>query len=208
MARLRPRGLGCAIALYTWASRGGDLGVHPRCSDRSSAFGSEGRFAAHVSMWPTAAHLCGTRLEGGHQGLSRRYGRVEGEPWRGAAGRCRSSGSMRKRWRVPGCRTPSSRLCRSADVPTCRRACRRCCRALRLDPREPQGSGESSVPTLEASSAQVSGRRPHKTRAASAAFRTERGGQSEQRGWAPKALRRHVRARRGVSLQRRYSQSE
>ena len=38
--------------------------------------------------------------------------------------------------------------------------------ALWLDPREPQGPGESSVPTLEASSAQVSGRRPYKTWAA------------------------------------------
>jgi hypothetical protein len=43
LARLRLRGLGFAVASYTWASRGGDLGVHPRCSDTSSAFEKEGR---------------------------------------------------------------------------------------------------------------------------------------------------------------------
>ena len=46
MARLRPRWLGFAIAFYTWTFRGGDLGVHPRCSDTSSAFEKESRSAA------------------------------------------------------------------------------------------------------------------------------------------------------------------
>ncbi|PTR34834.1 hypothetical protein C8J98_10191 [Luteibacter sp. OK325] len=180
MARLRHR------SLHLGVSRGRPW-CPPSLLRQSSAFGSEGRFAAHVSIWPTAAHLCGTRLEGGHQGLSRRYGWVEGEPLRGAVvgpGRFRNTGAMRTRLLAPGCPTPSSRPCWHAG--------RRCCRALWLDPHEPQGSGEPSVSTLEASSAQVSGRRPDRYMGREAAFRTERGGLSEQRGWAPNALRRDV----------------
>jgi hypothetical protein len=30
--------LGFAVARYTWASRGGDLGAHPRCSDSPPRF--------------------------------------------------------------------------------------------------------------------------------------------------------------------------
>jgi len=82
-------------------------------------------------------------------------------------GSARNTRAKRTRFLVSRCPTPSSRFSR--------RACRRCRRALWLDPREPHGPGESSVPTLEASSAQVSGRRPYKTRR-EAAFRTERGG--------------------------------
>jgi hypothetical protein len=69
----------------------------------------------------------------------------------GAPGRYRSNGRYPVADHVP-------RSC--AGVPADDAA------ALWLDPREPQGLGESSVPTLEASSAQVSGRRPHKTWAA------------------------------------------
>jgi hypothetical protein len=43
LARLRPRGLGSAIALYTWALRGGDLGAHPRCSDSPPRSKRKGR---------------------------------------------------------------------------------------------------------------------------------------------------------------------
>ena len=40
----------------------------------------KGRCAAVYLYGLRPLHLCGTRLEGGHQGLSRRYGGVEGEP--------------------------------------------------------------------------------------------------------------------------------
>jgi hypothetical protein len=155
MARLRHR------SLHLGVSRGRPW-CPPSLLRQSSAFEKERPLTRPMYLSGLRPlHLCGTRLEGGHQGLSRRYGWVEGEPLRGvvvAPGHCRSPGSMWRRWLAPGCRTPSSRLCL--------RAGRRCCRALWLGPREPQGSGESSVPTLEASSAQVSGRRPHKTWAA------------------------------------------
>jgi len=161
-ARLRRR------FVHLGVSRG-DLGAHPRCSDRSSAFGAEGRCAAYLSIWPTAAHLCGTRLEGGRQGLSRRYGRVQGEPVRDASS-------------APAAPGTSGRSGRGCWYPVAQHLRRACVGVLAGDavaalarPREPHGSGESSVPTLEASSAQVSGRRPHKTRR-EAAFRTERGG--------------------------------
>jgi hypothetical protein len=105
--------------------------------------------------------------------------------------RCRFRNTSAMRQAVASTRVPNRFI-----VPACLCACARCCRALARPPREPQGPGESSVPTLEASSAQVSGRRPYKTWAASAAFRYERGGLSEQRGWAPKALRREAQAHR------------
>jgi hypothetical protein len=46
-----------AIALYTWASRGGDLGAHPRCSNSPPRSKRKAAHAAHVSIWPTAAPL-------------------------------------------------------------------------------------------------------------------------------------------------------
>ena len=63
-------------------------------------------------------HLCGTRLEGGHQGLSRRYGQLEGEPLAWCRRRRQPSpepqgdaeATAGTRRRVPGCRPPSSRL--------------------------------------------------------------------------------------------------
>ena len=101
-------------------------------------------------------HLCGTRLEGGHQGLSRRYGQLEGEPVAWCRHRSRpppehqgdAEARAGTRWRVPGCRRPSSRLrrrvgipeCLSARVSACLRACRRCRRAL-ARPTRTSGSG-------------------------------------------------------------------
>jgi hypothetical protein len=133
----------------------------------------------------------------------------------GTPGRC-GSGS----WNLVADHLPRAR----AGVPADDAA------ALWLDPREPQGPGESSVPTLEASSAQVERPQANKNMGRAAAFpvrnaedclSSEGGhrrlcantwegteGSAPIRGRAPKALRRHVRARRGVSLQRRYSQSE
>ena len=170
-------GSACAIALYTWASRGETLAstlaaqTGPPRSIRKAA----ARPMYLFGLRPL--HLCGTRLEGGHQGLSRRYGQLEGEPLAWCRRRRRplpEHPAMRKRWlargggylvaehlrRVSvcagGCVLPCCRVavppCRRVAVPPCRRRCRR---ALWLDPREPQGPGESSVPTLEASSAQV-----------------------------------------------------
>jgi len=147
--------------------------------------------AARVPIGLRPLHLCGTRLEAGHQGLSRRYGGVEGEPVRGVVA---APALPEHRGEASGCqhRLPNTFL---APVPHAGVAADDAA-ALWLDPREPQGPEESSVPTLEASSAQVSGRRPYKTWAASAAFRSERGGLSEQRGWAPKALCRDAQAHR------------
>jgi hypothetical protein len=73
-------GLAFGLALVHLGVSRGDLGVHPRCSDSPPRFVGKGRFAAHVSIGLRPLHLCGTRLEGGHQGLSRRYGQLEGEP--------------------------------------------------------------------------------------------------------------------------------
>jgi len=191
-ARLRLCGARlCHRSLHLGVSRG-DLGAHPRCSDSPPRSIRKGRSAAHAPIGLRPLHLSGTRLEGGHQGLSRRYGGVDGEPLRGDAAafcRCRNTRATRKQSPVPACRTPP---CAGAAS---WRGCARCC-VHWLDSREPQGPEESSVPTLEASSAQVSGRRPYKTWAAKAAFRSERGGLSEQRGWAPKALRRDAQAHR------------
>jgi len=53
---------------------------------------------------------------------------------------------------MAGTRVPITPL---VPAPACLRACGRCGGALWLDPREPQGPGESSLPTFEASSAQV-----------------------------------------------------
>jgi hypothetical protein len=87
----------------------------PSLLRQSSAFGPEGRFAAHVSTWPAAAHLCGTRLEGGHRRLSRTLRLAWVEPKRAAVssagtlaearGRCSATGypqSLPHRPGVPG----------------------------------------------------------------------------------------------------------
>src|SRR6187402_541891 len=127
MARLRPRGLGFAVALYTWASRGETLAS--TLAAQTVLRVREGRPLTRpmylFGLRPL--HLCGTRLEGGHQGLSRRYGSVEGEP----LGWCR-----RRRRPLPehqgdaeavaGSRLPSTFLA-SAPAPACMRACVHAC---------------------------------------------------------------------------------
>src|SRR6187402_3685571 len=88
----------------------------------------KGRCAAVYLFGLRPLHLCGTRLEGGHQGLSRRYGQLEGEPlawcrWRprplpehqGDAGARAGT-----RWQVSGCRTS---LLPSASASECLSAC-------------------------------------------------------------------------------------
>ena len=71
MARLRPRGLGFAVALYTWASRGETLAS--TLAAQTVLRVREGRPLTRpmylFGLRPL--HLCGTRLEGGHRRLSR-----------------------------------------------------------------------------------------------------------------------------------------
>jgi hypothetical protein len=80
MARLRLRGLGFAVASYTWASRGETL--VPTLAAQTVLRVRIGRPLTRPMYLSglRPLHLCGTRLEGGHQGLSRRYGRLDGEP--------------------------------------------------------------------------------------------------------------------------------
>jgi hypothetical protein len=161
MARLRPRGLGCALALYTWAFRGETLVPTLAAQTVLRVRKGKAAHAAHVLIWPTAAPLVRNSPRGWTPRSLTTIRLSEGEPLRGAVvgpGSSRNPGPIPKRWLVPGCRLRPSILCRPA--------CRQCRRARWLDLREPQGPGEPSVPTLEASSAQVSGRRPYKTRAA------------------------------------------
>src|SRR6187402_574970 len=136
-------------------------------------------------------HLCGTRLEGGHQGLSLRYGWVRGEPQRGAGvgvGRSRNTRAMRKPLLVAGCRIPSSRLRLRlrlrACVPADDAAARLSSAHANLRVRE-----SLRCPPSRRVPHKWSGRRPNKNTGRAAAFLFERGGLSEQRGWAPKALR-------------------
>ncbi len=81
MARLRLRGLGFAVASYTWASRGETLVPTLAAQTRPPRSKRKAAHAAPVLIGLRPLHLCGTRLEGGHQGLSRRYGQLEGESW-------------------------------------------------------------------------------------------------------------------------------
>src|SRR6187402_3009894 len=131
MARLRPRGLGFAVALYTWASRGETLAS--TLAAQTVLRVREGRPLTRpmylFGLRPL--HLCGTRLEGGHQGLSRRYGGVEESrcavpPSLPAVhrtpGRC-GSGCW---YAVAGTRLPNTFLAfpfAPAPAPACRRAC-------------------------------------------------------------------------------------
>jgi hypothetical protein len=161
LAHFRPRGLGCAVALYTWASRGGDLGAHPRCSDSPPRFVPERPLRGPCNYLAYGRSTCAELASR----VDTKVSHDDTAEWKegccvvpssapavlGTPGRC-GSGS----WNLVADHLPRAR----AGVPADDAA------ALWLDPREPQGPGESSVPTLEASSAQVSGRRPHKTRAA------------------------------------------
>jgi hypothetical protein len=66
-------------------SRARGLAGRPWCPPsllrQSSAFRSGKAANAAVYLFGLRPlHLCGTRLEGGHQGLSRRYGQLDGEP--------------------------------------------------------------------------------------------------------------------------------
>ncbi len=57
MARLRPRGLGVAIAPYTWALRGETLVSTLAAQTRPPRSKRTAAHAAHVPNWPTAAPL-------------------------------------------------------------------------------------------------------------------------------------------------------
>jgi len=164
LARLRRR------SSHLGVSRG-DLGVHPRCSDRSSAF-RKGK-AADAARVTYLAYGRSTSAEL----ASRMDTKVSHDDTvdRKASRWCecgrRSRPSPQSCWCVrsgsvsafPAVALPSRRRSRPArcgrpfgdgdgdgDKPAAEAALLR-----RLDPHEPQGWEESSVPTLEASSAQV-----------------------------------------------------
>src|SRR6187402_3386137 len=132
--------------LHLGVSRG-DLGVHPRCSDSPPRSKRKAADAARVPIWPTAAplvrnsprgwtprSLTTTRLCG-----RRAVGVVPSSAPAAAEHAGDAEATAGTRWWVPGCRTPFSRLrwrwraCVPADDAA----------ALWLDPREPQGPGES-----------------------------------------------------------------
>ncbi len=77
--------------------------------------------------------------------------------------------------------------------------------AFRSPITRPQRPEETLVSTLEASSAQESGRRPISPWAASAAFPVERGGLPEQRGWTPRSPRDTAQVQRALALQGHHS---
>ncbi len=173
MARLRLRGARrCHRSQHLGVSRG-DLGVHPRCSDTSSAFEKERPLTRPVYLFGLRPlHLCGTRIEGGHQGLSRRYGGVEGEPLAWGRRRVRpvpEPRAMRKPLLIPGCRTPSSRLrfhwrgCEAADDAA----------ALWLDHANLRVRESLRCPPSRRVPHKWSGRRPNKYTAAQRPFRYE-----------------------------------
>jgi hypothetical protein len=77
----RPRGGGSALpSLYTLGRLAGRPWCPPSLLRQSSAFRIGRLLTQPVYLSGLRPlHLCGTRLEGGHQGLSRRYGQREGE---------------------------------------------------------------------------------------------------------------------------------
>src|SRR6187402_2104891 len=118
------RGSACAIALYTWASRGETLAS--TLAAQTVLRVRKGRpLTRPVYLFGLRPlHLCGTRLEGGHQGLSRRYGSVEGEPVAWCRRRPRplpNTRAMRKRRLVRCGGYPVAedlpRVCAGAGVP-------------------------------------------------------------------------------------------
>jgi len=153
------------------------FGAHPRCSDRSSAFDREAAHAADVLVWPAAALLCGTRLEGGHRRLLPTLRSTVGRAATTRLPRCRSA----------PCARHVLRPCLEACAPARRQARKHVARRARsykmdhpsygqpLDelPHRPE---ETLVSTLEASSAQESGRRPmgHMSRVSGLPLRTRR----------------------------------
>jgi hypothetical protein len=185
----------CHRSPHLGVSRG-DLGAHPRCSDTSSAFDKERPLTRPVYLFGLRPlHLCGTRLEGGHQGLSRRYGAVEGEPVRPASSAHAAPGTLGRCGNV--CWHPV------ADHPP------RACGRVRADDAAARfGSTHANLTARESlrcpPSRRVphkwSGRRPYKNTGRAAAFPVRNAEDvSEPRGWAPKALRLTPHASGGAS---------
>src|SRR6187402_3788655 len=126
MARLRPRGARLAPSLSTLGRLAGET-LASTLAAQTVLRVRQGRPLTRPMYLSglRPLHLCGTRLEGGHQGLSRRYGSVEGEPLAlpasapaaaGTPGRCGRGG-----WYVvAGTRLPRTFL---APVSACRHAC-------------------------------------------------------------------------------------
>jgi len=77
----RRLGFAVAAAAYTWASRGETLVPTLAAQTGPPRFVPERPLTRPVYLSGLRPlHLCGTRLKGGHQGLSRRYRQREGEP--------------------------------------------------------------------------------------------------------------------------------
>jgi hypothetical protein len=84
----------CAVGRGFTGCEAQSLRCPPSLLRQSSAFGSEGRYAAHALIGLRPLHLCGTRLEGGHRRLSRTLRFAWVEPKRVAAS---SAGTQARR---------------------------------------------------------------------------------------------------------------
>jgi len=182
-----------SLSLHLGVSRG-DLGVHPRCSDSPPRSIRKAADAAHVPIWPTAAPL----VRNSPRGWTPRSLTTIRLGERRAAAWCR-----RRRRPLPehqgdaqavaGCRLPNTFLASaSASAPACLRACVPADdAAARLSSAHANLRVRESLrcPPSRRVPHKWSGRRPNKNTGRAAAFLFERGGLSEQRGWAPKALR-------------------
>ncbi len=169
MARLRPRGGGSALpSLSTLGVSPGDLGAHPRCSDTSSAFEKESRSRGPCIYLAYGRSTCAELASR----VGTKVSHDDTVSWT----------ESRWGWKLPPkpAGTADVQICHSRRGERCPRHCAalrgRSRRELwgrtfsdgdgdepaaeaallrRLDPHEPQGWEEPSVPTLEASSAQV-----------------------------------------------------
>jgi hypothetical protein len=198
-ARLRRR------SLHLGVSRG-DLGAHPRCSNRSSAFEKERPLTRPMYLSGLRPlHLCGTRLEGGHQGLSRRYGQLEGEPLEWALPQKPAltavvlvvSGSVGERLprhcaalaqTIATIATGALGVGRLATAMTTSQQPKRRCFTGSTHTNLRDGKSLRCPPSRRVPH-KWSGRRPISTRAAERPSFSNAEDLSEQRGWAPKALR-------------------
>jgi hypothetical protein len=163
--------LGFAIALYTWASRGGDLGAHPRCSDSPPRSRRKAAHAAHVSIWPTAAPL----VRNSPRGWTPRSLTTIRFSGRRAVAWCRRRPRPLAELpadadaiAAPGCRSRPSLLCQRADVPADDAAARFGSTHASLRARE-----SLRCPPSRRVPHKWSGRRPHRTWSAQRTFRYE-----------------------------------
>ena len=199
MARLRRRGARLAPSLCTL----GRLAGRPWCPPsllRQVLRVRQGKaaHAARVSDWPTAAPLVRNSPRGWTpRSLTTIRWSWEESRWRGGVvgpDRCRNTRAMQKRSLVRGGGYPVverlPRVCTGAGMPACLLTKR-----LRFGSTYANLSVRESLrcPPSRRVPHKWSGRRPNRNTGRAAAVLFERGGLSEQRGWAPKALHRDVR---------------